>query len=133
MKLRKAAITILVEQEYTIIRLHDEDSGVEFCEATLTPKQLSSALSRLSCTPCEIEVHGLDKLGKTHECKPFEFELSGRIAYDNQKKIAVEQCKKALVEQGMTEWVPDSHFSSRNSFFTKDGKNYARTTIRRWV
>lgn len=44
-----------------------------------------------------------------------------------------QACNKALILQGMAEWIPDAYFSSRNSYYSKNGKTYARTIIRRWI
>lgn len=40
---------------------------------------------------------------------------------------------ESFFAQGMHEWVSDNYFQSQDSFFSKDGKNYARAVIRRWV
>jgi len=49
------------------------------------------------------------------------------VSKDSERLRAMAQDK---LEHG---WIADGYFRSRASFFTKDGKRYARCTIRRWV
>lgn len=129
MKLENSRITILVNSEETIIELFDYKSFITFARIKLTPEQLSSALSRMSHTACKsVEVIGLDKLNKTLEHEVLEFEIP-YVSYKERDavaaKIATEQCPEG--------WEPDNYFGAQGSYFTKDGKEYARVTIRRWV
>jgi hypothetical protein len=125
----KGKISILINREYTDIEIEDDLANVTFLKVRLTPEQLSMVLSRLACVDCKLDVHGLEKVGKRHECKTFEFE----ITYSKSKQDLVLACNEALFLQGMHGWVSDNHFNSQNSFFKKDGRDWARCTIRRWV
>ncbi len=128
MKLKKGAITILCHRECVIIEVHDQNAHVEFVSIKMTPENFISALGRHGYSPCEISVNALDKVGKTHESKYFEFEIPWNkwdAKSEKVKKIAMEMCPRG--------WEPDLFFSSQDSFFSKDKKNYARTVIRRWI
>ena len=130
MKLEDGRITILIGQESTTIELRDNKACTVFAKITLNPEQLSMALSRLGSVPCDIEINELDRIGKTHENKYLEFPLpKGKSNYDIKKHELLELAAKNCPEG----WVSDNYFNSRDSFFTKDGKNYARVTIRRWI
>ena len=132
MKLNDPRITILINREYTVIELHEHQSNVMFCRIRITPEQLSAALSRHGRVECSIDVDGLDKLGKVHENKSFEFEINDNI----QRKDIIylnDLCLKALKKNNMSEWTPDLYYNSQDSFFKKDEKQYARVTIRRWT
>lgn len=122
-------ISIFVGEESTTIDIYDKDASTRFASIKLTPEQLSMALSRLSHTPCSIEVHGLDRVGKLHENKQFEFEipenLRGSKYADELREIAQPQLTDG--------WIVSDLFQSQGSFFQKNGKQYARCTIRRWV
>ena len=133
MKLEKASITFLVSTERTTIEIKDHKSGQTFLKITLTPEQLSMALSRLSYTPCEAEVYNIDKLGKTLFNESFEFEIPKELRSSSKAKELSELCLASLAEHGMSDWTPDIYFSSQNSFFNRDGKEYARAVIRRWL
>lgn len=124
----KGQITLLFNHDGLRIEVTDKEASVRFLDIELNQKQTCQALSRLGNTPCEIRVQGLDRIGKKHECKIFEFEL-GNVEWLKEKESAIKKVKK-LCPEG---WVPDLYFSSQSSFFTKDGKKCARTFIRRWV
>lgn len=121
-------ITFLVGQEQTTIELIDDNASTTFAKITLTPEQLSSALSRIAYTECDIEVFGLDKLGKRMEHKKFDFEIPKDIDKKELVKLSQE-----LIDKENEGWISDGYFSSQDSFFQKDGKNYARCMVRRWV
>ena len=131
MKLKQAVITILINQDYTMIELYDNTSATCFAEIKLTPAQLSSALSRLGHTPCEIEVFELEKLNKKHEVGKLEFEIPEKYTYARaEKKDELKELANKACPEG---WVLANSFNSQDSFFHKDGKYYARCIIRRWV
>ena len=129
MKLKDARISILIGSESTTIELIDNTSSITFASVTLTPEQLSNALSRVTYTPCQIDVKGLDKLNKKMVNKYHEFEIPKDIPYSDKNKILSDIIKDTLPDG----WISDNYFSSQNTFFKKDGKDYARTTIRQWV
>jgi len=133
MKLKSATITILFNRGGLEIQLEDRDASKRFAVIKLTPEQVCTSFSQLVYTPCEIELHDLDKVGKKMEHKVFEFPMPENALTSYDKKTAIKEVKR-ICPKG---WTPDLHFSSRNSFFYKDERNlrkpYARTRIRRWV
>ena len=129
MKIENAKITMLVNREYTEIEIYDADANTTLATVKLTPEQLSMILSRQGYVECECNTGDLKMIGKKHENKYFEFE----IAYTKSKEDLILACNEALLQQGMHEWESDNYYNSQNSFFSKDGKNYARTVIRRWI
>lgn len=130
----KGAITFLVNPGDTTIRIEDKNSGLLIMEISLTDDQLVKALSRLANTPCAIELHGgMDKWGKKLRVSTYEFKISDRTIYESREKLArdtLELLKKK--DPIFNEWEPDGYFSSQNSFFSKDGGEWARVTIRKW-
>lgn len=81
------------------------------------------------------EVHGLDRVGKKQENKLFEFELPKDFKREYFKgradqEIELQQLAQSQLSDG---WIAENYFGSQDSFFTKDGKKYARVTIRRWI
>jgi hypothetical protein len=127
-------ITILIDREQTHIELKDEDSGITFARITLTPKELSSALSRLAYTPCKMEVHGLDKLGKIQEIKTLEFQLPREHMRSTDHDELCDIAQKILDEENEG-WQAENYFASQNTFFYKEEVHlpYARCTCRRWI
>jgi uncharacterized protein YqgQ len=125
----KGQISILISADHTIIEVSDKDASIQFLQIELTPEQLSRALSRQAYVECGLSLNKLDCIGKKHESKSFEFEISEDMANSSYSNELREIATKQLSEG----WIPDRHFASQNTFFTKDGKQYARCTIRRWV
>ena len=128
MKLKDGSISFLVGQDSTTIEIHDSIASVTLARVTLTPKQLSQALSRLAYTHCDVEVNNLDKVGKKMINKKFEFELPN-FTWGESKQCAIKTIKDVCPEG----WKADNYFNSQDSFFNKDGKQYARVTIRKWI
>ena len=122
-------ISILINREHTTIEIEDENANARFLTIKLTPEQLSEALSRTMCVDCEIEVNGLHKVGKTHENKTFEFEISETMASSKFSNSLQEIAQSKLTDG----WIAESYFGSQNSFYKKDGVQMARCTIRRWL
>jgi len=125
---KSGAITMLFKDDGVTIEIRDTKSTKLFVEATLNAKEACQMLSRLANTPCELKTQHLEKVGKKMEMDTLEFEVKDSI-YESRINTAVKQAKQACPSG----WEPDENFSSQGSFFTKDGKEYARTTIRRWV
>lgn len=131
MQLIDAAITILVNQNYTTIQLHDRTSGETFVEIELTPEQLSSALSRLSFTKVKsMEVTGLENLNKKLEVKKHVFEIPD-FGFD--KRTRIDEIHAICLKTCPEGWKPDKYYDSQGSFFEDNGKHFTRATIRTWV
>jgi len=122
-------ISVLINRDGTTIEVEDENANARFLKITLTPEQLSAALSRQMAVECEIEVRGLEKIGKKHENKRFEFEIPSDLA-SSRNDLELQKLAQSLLNDG---WIAEGYFSSQDSFFKKDGVQYARCTIRRWV
>lgn len=100
-----------------------------FATITLTPEQLSAALSRQMNVECKLEVKGLEKVGAKHENEDFVFEISKEL-YTMHDVEKLHQLAQSQIKEG---WVADRYFGSRHSFFTKDDKFYAKCVIRKWT
>lgn len=122
-------ISILINRDYTEIEIEDENANIRFLKVKLTPEQLSMCLSRQASVDCELEVLGVDRLGKKHESKSFEFEIPKELKYSS-KSNELQLLAQSQLSGG---WIAESYFGSQGSFFSKDGKDYARVTIRRWT
>lgn len=128
----KGKISIFIGKEQTTIEIYDDNASCMILEATLTPDQLSGALSRISHTDCELVVleGAFNKIGKTHENKTHEFKLPKYLrSYKRDKDQLIAEVKRTCPKG----WTPDNYFGSQDSFFKKDGEDWARCTIRRWI
>lgn len=108
------------------IALTDKASEIEFVSATLSLEAMMQAITGKDYVPVDIKVRLLN-VGRKLEVSNLEFEMPA----DNpcNKAIAADLAELALTD----DWESDGYFCAQNSFFNKDGKPYARVTIRRWV
>lgn len=130
MKITDPRITILINQEYTTIELYDAEAGVHLFEVKLTPDQLSSAMSRLSHTKCSAEIFNTEKANKKMEINKLVFNIDGVDRYSKGSKKILSEMAAINCPEG---WEHDDYFGSQDTFFSDNGHNYARVTIRRWV
>lgn len=122
-------ISIRFSDAGAVVEFHDRTASVTFAEAKLTPKQVMQFFSGLHVTRCEMEVGKLERVGKKLVLGEIIVELPDYANYKNRKEIAMKLCD----EQVKDGEVADSHFGSQNSFFKKDGIEYARASTRKWV
>ena len=121
-------ITMLFDDEGMRLEIYDDEARLRIVKITLNNKQVCQMLSRLSNVNCEnTEVFGLDKIGKKHTNKSFDFPMPEH-EWSNRIKVALKEIKKVCPKR----WESDDYFGSRDSFFLKNGKEYARVTIRKW-
>jgi uncharacterized protein YggL (DUF469 family) len=125
----KGKITIRFSREQTTIEIKDDEANVTFVKVTLTPEQLSAALSQQMHVDCSVEVHEIEKVGKKHENTTLEFEIPSELA----NSIHSEELQKIAQSMLSDGWIAENYFRSQNSFFKNNNKQYARCTIRRWV
>jgi len=125
----KGRITILVNSNSTTIEIMDESSRTRFVEIQLSPEQLSAALSRESMIECEMEVRGLENIGKKHEVRLVDFEIPKELAKSQYKDEL-----NALLQSKLTDgWIACDSYTSRGSIYEKNGVFYAIATCRRYV
>lgn len=110
------------------ITIRDDLSGVDFISIRISPRELMMALFKHSCQICEFELRSPEVCGLKREMKDLVFEIP-KCTYATRDKVAYQAAVKAAGEG----WEASSYFGSQGSFFTKDGKNYARTHAVRYV
>jgi hypothetical protein len=124
-------ITVTATYEDSIrISLYDTDSCLTFVEMEMTREQfINATMNRLgNCNVEKSTVRSLELVGKKREGDTLEFKMPD-VSIRNQRETAVEEALR-LCPEG---WEPATAFSSQGSFFTKDGEQWARTPIMRWV
>lgn len=127
----KVKLTFLVNSDSTSIYVEDSLSGIRFLEMELSPKQLSKILSRIANVEVNATTKRLDLVGKTHECKRFNFEIPESLySYNNRDCKKLKELADNFLSDG---WESDLYFGSQDSFYQKDGKFYARAIIRRYI
>ncbi|AXF52599.1 MAG: hypothetical protein [Caudoviricetes sp.] len=126
----KGSITMLVGSESTTIEIMDDNSNTTFVSIELTPDQLSACLSRQGRVKCDLDIRGIERVGKKHEWKTFEFKVPSNYDRFNSK---CSDLANHVYELLSNEWKCDHYFKSQTSFFNKDGELWGRATIRRYV
>lgn len=124
----EGGFSMLINREETTIEIRDKNASITFIRVKLTPEQLSAVLSRQMSVECEVDVYALDKIGKVHENKTMEFEIPESLA-SSKHANDLQKLAQSELSDG---WIAESYFGSQGSFFKKEGKQYARVTIRRW-
>jgi hypothetical protein len=115
------------------IRIYDDTANVEFVNLFLKPENLIDAFGRLIRTPVDFcEVKNLDKVGRTHIIKTITC-LMPKADFDNRKETAYQTAKEYCKEFYGKDWIVRNYFSSQDSFFEKDGKEYCHATIEKWI
>jgi len=110
------------------IRVEDDDAVIRFLDIEMDLADFAECITGLSYVNCEMEVRGLENVGKKRESMPIIFEMTA-VDYDVKVDTAIKLAEEAAPEG----WVCSSYFGSQDSFFYKDGKYYGRTTAYRWV
>jgi len=115
------------------IRMKDEVSGARFIEIRMTHEDFMQGIMGLAERPIDMEVEHLEKVGKQKHTK----ELIIKLPKGNQdrKESAKELISLAAIKESQRTgklWIADMYLNSQNSFFYKDGIEYARTTMSYW-
>ena len=130
MKKVKAKLTLLFDEHSGLtIELADAYSGLRIADVFVEEcSDVVALLSRRACVSCSAEVNNSEEIGLVAEHSSFTFEMSEDATYKTQdaiaRKLAVTECPKG--------WTPRPYFGSQKSFFTEDGKSYARCHMVRY-
>lgn len=111
------------------IRIQDELSGIEFVDADMTIEEYGLLISGLASRPIEMEVRGLQNVGKKrihekrHASISEEFlKANGYARYGDHKtktKTYEQYIDEHLQQEG---WVVSSYLGSQGSVSHRDGK-----------
>jgi hypothetical protein len=110
------------------ISVRDTEAVINFMDIEIDLDKFTECLTGLSLVDCDMEVRGLENVGKKRESMDIVFELP-KEKWHVSKEEAAELAKKATPEG----WVCSTYFGSQDSFFKKDDKYYGKTTANRWV
>ena len=115
------------------LELKDDLSKITFVALHITRDLLMRALGGLAYVDCEFQAKELDKVGKTLETRTLECPVVQAPGFMEERKGPKERALEIVTQACPDEWKPDLYFGSQDSFFTKDGRQWCRTTVRRWV
>lgn len=130
----KAHISITKPQggnigKYMSISVVDKESVRASVEITIGLEDLMDALTGLAHTKCDLMITNNDLFGKKRIMEEMIFKMPAHLV-GQRLNTAINRANK--LTKG-TDWVIDEHFASQNSFFSEDGKLFARTVKYKWV
>ena len=110
------------------ITVQDTDAGIEFLKIEMDLGKFAECLTGLSFVDCDMELRDIQNVGKQKERKAIEFQIPKERYLLKDEEI--REIAKEHIPEG---WTCGMYFGSKDSFFTKDDKIFARTDISRWV
>ena len=128
----KSKVSIHCGEDGVWVVIDDSLSGLPFLRCFIPASDFMAMVGGKRNVEVDMEIHNLDKIGKTLEHKTFIFEMPlfpGLPTLSTARTVARDYVKRICPEG----WKPDLHFLAKDSFFLKDGKRFAKTELRRWV
>ncbi len=110
------------------IQVKDVDAGIKFLEIEIDFEEFAKCLMGQGEMKCLMKTNKIQNVGKTIKRDTLEFELP-MDNYVMEKKDIIDLAKKNCPDG----WDVYNYFGSKDSFFTKNNKPYARTQIKKWV
>lgn len=110
------------------IGITDDASGIDFVEAIMTKEAFASALFGLAYVPVNIDVIGLEHVGKKriYEKRTVVCPLDGWADRETLRKWLEDNCE----EEG---WILDSYLGSQSSISYKNGKTVLHYGVTKYV
>ena len=124
----KAKVTISRSSDDIVrIRIRDVASGVEFAEIGLTVEAYGYAITGLSEQEGELEVRGLERVGKKRITEPRTIACPIN-SYD--KNLLGAWLKENAQEDG---WIVSTYLGSQSSVSHEEGKTILRYSVTKYV
>lgn len=119
------------EESYVSIEITDERSHIGFCRIKISMTEFGNAITGLSFRPCELDLLGLEKVGKFREYKEEVIYISSPSLLTSLKEKAAE----VLAPYEIDGWIGsrDDLINHHRQFTKDDGKSYARVGFVRFV
>lgn len=128
----KGSITISYPSNGTVrFQVRDETSRQTFLEIELSYEEFAKSLSSLAERPMTFNIHDSERIGKVKHTEDIEVEVPNNHDRDISRKHVQKFVSKKIKETGKP-WIADLALSSQNSFFHKDERKFARTTMSYW-
>lgn len=111
--------------DYVCLNLECNNSWTQFVEVRIKHEDFCRALMGRGDTHIEFHTRGLDKIGLFRVQETITFELPEDVdRWDDEGVKKLNELAQTAAGDG---WIASTYFGSQNSFFRKDGKEYART------
>jgi hypothetical protein len=128
-----AQLTCTRQDDFVRIDIIDKSSRNMMLHIKMTTDDFYKAFCQTrSDIYCQAKLFDTSDAGKSHHHKQLTVEILDSN-WDNRKEIAIKaielECKKWSESTGV-ERYPDLNFNSQNSFTSRDGADFATTTVR---
>lgn len=128
--IRISRVTSNMDDDYISIEIRDGPSRQTAFRGRMSLRDFALLVTGRGDMPAEAEWFGLDRVGKRLEIRHIEFPIPTNAGYgERRKRIAISEAARHTPDG----WSADTYFGAQDSFFCKNGEDWARTTIRRWV
>lgn len=115
--------------DYISIALEDEDARITFVEVNLDLAGFALALTGSSTVYCDIDVDGLENVGKLKEQIEAVFALPEGTDYSNERATAL-----SMIDEIDDGWDYSTDLYSPDSFYSdRSGRRRFKTIATRWV
>jgi hypothetical protein len=122
-------ITLLFDPDRGLnIEIEDANARTTFVKLNVKNSDVTKLMSRQAMIPCSLEIRDLKCVGKIHKCKKFDFEIPEKLSIRENREKLIKYSEK-FIPKG---WIPDGYYNSQDSFYTENGKHFARVVIRKW-
>lgn len=124
----KVGFSILTDDKNVEIEIKD-NYGTGFQGKLIIPINLfmKAFAQRLVGQKCIFHINNLDKIGLEYIREEITCEIPD--TYDNRKENAI----KYIIEATPDGWIPCLYFDSQGSFYRKEDKLFAKTTMIKWI
>ncbi len=115
----RGSLTICKDSSGTVrVYVRDQESRTVFAALRLSPEDFADALFGLAETHCELDVHGLDRIGKRRVSESRQIEVLG------EAKIYKRDNLRAWLRENAQEpgWILDDYLGTQGSVLYRDGK-----------
>lgn len=126
-------LTILIGEESSRIEVVDSLSGIRFLSITLNPEQLSRLLSREGLVHVDMDIRGLDRIGKKLEQKTVTLELPSYLCgyYNRKNTNKLKEYVDAHLSDG---WECRDYFGFKGAFGRNEqGNEVVNALCVRWL
>ena len=111
------------EGDFVSIEITDEKSHVQFCRIKISLLEFAKVITGLSFRSCELDLMGLDAVGKIREHKEEIIPLPNKEKQD-----------ETLAPYEIDGWIGDRRdLLSHHRWFCKDDKWFAKVNFTRYV
>jgi len=110
------------------ITINDQASRIEFLDAEISMEDFAECLTGHGHQPIEIELRGMDVVGKTRVRETRTIEYTGSNSWE--REVLEQWLQDNAQEEG---WIIDHYLGSQSSIDHMDGKTFLNYSVHKYV